>query len=167
MLDPASLLLKHRGRGVFLDTNLLVLYIVGLVDRAQICRFKRCQNFSEEDFDLVLKLIALLGPLLYTTPHILSQTSDLTDLSGSYRDAALENLRLLTSSASEQYDPAKNLTAGGIFGRFGLADAAVEAVCQRNVLIITDDLPLYVELATRRLEALNFNYLRPLNWRIW
>jgi hypothetical protein len=52
--------------GVLVDTNLLILYLVGLSNRSRIPRFKRTQIYSEGDFDL---LRALLGPAkaLYTT----------------------------------------------------------------------------------------------------
>jgi hypothetical protein len=51
---------------VLVDTNLLILYLVGLSNRSRIPRFKRTQIYSEGDFDL---LRALLGPAkaLYTT----------------------------------------------------------------------------------------------------
>jgi DNA-binding GntR family transcriptional regulator len=39
MLDAAGLIEKHRGKGVFVDTNLLVLLLVGLKPR-RIPNFK-------------------------------------------------------------------------------------------------------------------------------
>ncbi len=82
MLDVPGLLRKHRGKGVLVDANLLVLLLVGTVNRRRIGDFKRTQSFTAEDFDLLRKLIAHLGPRMVATPHVLSQVSDLTDLKG-------------------------------------------------------------------------------------
>jgi len=81
MLDAAALIDKHRAKGVLVDTNLLVLFLIGLVNKRRILSFKRTQYFTVEDFDLLSRLIDWLGRLV-TTPHVLSPVSDLTDLAG-------------------------------------------------------------------------------------
>lgn len=79
MLDAQALLEKHRGRGVLVDSNLLVLFITGSVNRRRIQTSKRTSGFTDEDFDLLVRLIDHFGKLI-ATPHVLSQVSDLTDL---------------------------------------------------------------------------------------
>jgi len=81
MADIGTLIEKHRSKGVLLDTNLLVLFLVGQIDRRQISVFKRTRNFSVEDFHLLGRLVGTFGTLI-TTPHVLAQVSDLTDLPG-------------------------------------------------------------------------------------
>ena len=107
MLDAGGLIEKHKGKGVLVDTNLLVLYIVGQVNRRRIENFKRTQGFIVADFDLVCNLIAWFGSPVLATPHVLSQVSDLTDLSGNERITAREHLSSLISIVEEQYDAAK------------------------------------------------------------
>jgi hypothetical protein len=51
MPDGAALITKHRGKGVFVDTNLLVLLLVGSVNSARIPNFKRTQDFTIDDFE--------------------------------------------------------------------------------------------------------------------
>jgi hypothetical protein len=41
-----------RANGLLVDTNLLVLLIVGLVNRDRISRFKRTTGYSSADSDL-------------------------------------------------------------------------------------------------------------------
>ena len=41
-----TLITKHRGKGVFVDTNLFVLLLVGWVNKERIRNFKRTQDFS-------------------------------------------------------------------------------------------------------------------------
>lgn len=64
------------AKGVLVDTNLLVLYLVGLVNKKRIETFKRTQGFDVEDFERLTNLINYLGPRLVATPHVLSQVSD-------------------------------------------------------------------------------------------
>jgi hypothetical protein len=46
-LDAKALIEKHRAKGVLVDTNLLVLLLVGAVNKQRIPRFKRTAgNFT-------------------------------------------------------------------------------------------------------------------------
>ena len=128
MLDARALIEKHRGRGVLVDANLLVLFLVGSVNKRRILTFKRTQNFTIEDFDLLTRLIKWFGKL-FATPHVLSQTSDLADL----RDKELGEIRrlfeVLVEQIEESYDASRVLVADPMFERFGLTDAAIAKVC--------------------------------------
>jgi len=163
MLDAGALIEKHRSKGVLVDTNLLVLLLVGLVNNRRIVDFKRTQNFTIEDFDMLSQLIAWFGKLI-TTPHVLSQVNDLTDLPG--KD--LKTIRGLFSNLAEQmeesYDPSRSLVADPLFPRLGLTDSAIATVCSREILALTTDLDLQVALQRRGADALNFNHVRPLGW---
>lgn len=79
MPDALALITKYRSKGVLLDANLMVLILVGTVNKVRILNFKRTQNFTVEDFELLSHLVAYFGRLV-TTPHLLSQASDLADL---------------------------------------------------------------------------------------
>src|SRR5437868_3470412 len=81
MLDAEALIEKHKAKGVLVDTNLLVLLLVGRVRERRILEFKRTENFTIEDFHLLERLVAWFGKLI-ATPHVLSQVSDLVDLPG-------------------------------------------------------------------------------------
>ena len=82
MLDALGLIEKHRGTGVLIDSNLLVLHLVGTVNWERLKTFKRTQAYTLEDFELLEGLISCLGRL-FTTPHVLTEVSNLTgSLSG-------------------------------------------------------------------------------------
>jgi hypothetical protein len=132
MLDAAALIAKHRAKGVLVDTNLLVLFLVGTVNRQRILNFKRTGDFSLDDFDLLIRLIDWFGKLI-ATPHVLSQVSDLTDLAGKELVASRELFKkLVIEQLEETYDGSRVLVADSCFNRFGLTDAAVAAVCARG-----------------------------------
>jgi len=64
-----------RG-GLLVDTNLLVLFTVGKVNRQRIENFKRTS-----DYDLLLRVLGKFNKL-YTVAHVLAEVSNLTDLPG-------------------------------------------------------------------------------------
>jgi hypothetical protein len=145
MLDAETLIKKHRRKGVFIDTNLFVLWLVGLVNPKR-------------------SLVEWFGAPLVTTPHVLSQVSDLTDLSGRERTVIRELLKSTIDIVEETYDTARHLVQHPLFERFGLGDASVAAVCERNVVVLTADVQLQLALGLSGLDAINFNHVRPLGW---
>jgi hypothetical protein len=164
MLDAGALIEKHRGKGAFVDANLLVLLLVGRINPARIRGFKRTQNFDETDFEILDKLVEWFGAPLAATPHVLSQVSDLTDLSGIERKAVREEFKRAVAAVKEQYDPARQLVEHQLFNRFGLGDASIAAVCERNIVVLTADVQLQIALAGSGLDAINFNHVRQMGW---
>lgn len=163
MLDAVALIEKHRAKGVLVDTNLLVLFLVGRVNRQRIRNFKRTGDFTIGDYDLLVRLIDWFGKLI-ATPHVLSQVSDLTDLTDNELTKIRELFKMLVENIEESYDPSRLLVRDPAFKRLGLTDAAIATVCSRGVLVLTADAQLHVALQERDIDALNFNHIRPLGW---
>ena len=164
MLDARALIIKHKAKGVLVDANLLVLFLVGLINKRRIPEFKRTQNFTIEDFDLLERLIAWFGKLV-ATPHVLSQVSDLTDLRGTERGQIRELFKLLVEGQIEEtYDRSSLLVAHPTFKEHGLTDASVATISSRGILVLTADVNLQRELQRRNADALDFNHVRPLGW---
>jgi hypothetical protein len=163
MLDALGLIEKHRAKGVLVDTNLLVLYLVGTVNRQRILNFKRTGDFDIEDYDLLVRLIDWFGKLI-ATPHVLSQVSDLTDLTGNELAEVRALFKLLVEQIEERYDGSRSLVGDPAFERFGLTHAAVATVCSRGILVLTTDSRLQLALQKRNVDSLNFNHVRPLAW---
>ncbi len=63
-------------RSVLLDTNLLLLLVVGLFNRDLIARHKRTNSFVPEDFDLLMEFIDGYD-VLWVTSHCLAEVSNL------------------------------------------------------------------------------------------
>src|SRR4051812_13958525 len=59
-----------------IDTNILLLHVVGSWNRALIPSSKRTSVFTEEDFDLLQETLSAYSPLL-VTPAILTEVSNL------------------------------------------------------------------------------------------
>jgi hypothetical protein len=161
MLDTAALIEKHRSKGVLVDTNLLVLFLVGSVNKRRIGEFKRTQNFTVEDFDLLSQLIPWFGTLV-TTPHVLSQVSDLTDLPGKDLHAVRRLFNILVEQMEESYHLSRVFVTHDLFSRLGVTDAAIATVCSTGILVLTTDLNLQLALLHGGADALNFNHIRPI-----
>ena len=119
MGDPVTLIQQHRGKGVLLDANLLVLLLVGTVNRLRIAKFKRTQGYSLEDFDLLARLLDWFGSII-VTPHVLSQASDLAAVPSEELRAIRATFGFLVGRSREIYDPAKDLVANPVFTTLGL-----------------------------------------------
>lgn len=153
----------HKKAGLILDTNLLVLYIVGIHDSERIELFKRTRAYSIDDFELLVNVINYFGGFT-TTPNVLTEVSNLIE-GFNYNNIPL--LNTLGSSEigllDEHYVESKRVMDEDYdkaFTKFGLSDAVLYSLARRNYLILTDDLDLCAYLQNKQLSALNFNNLR-------
>lgn len=150
----------QAGASVLVDANLLLVWVVGTVDRTLIARFKRTRAYNADDFDLLVEVIASFRDIV-VTPHVLTEVSNLAGhLVAEQRDAAFGVLAQLATSVTELGEPSAAVVTDPRFIRLGLTDAAVARVAQRGVTVLTADLDLYLALAATRVGAINFNHLR-------
>jgi hypothetical protein len=164
MTDVHGLIAKHRTRGLLVDTNLLLLYLVGLTNRHRIPKFKRTEAYTIDDFELLDRFITEF-PLLLTIPHILTEVSNLGDLQGRERDMFRSLFTQIAAQAQEFYDESRLVVLNKSFVRHGLTDAAIVSLERHAVLVLTSDFDLYCTLIDRGVDAINFNHLRPANWQ--
>ena len=67
--------------GYFLDTNLLVLLVVGSESRELISKHRRLEHYSAEDYDILVELLQN-AENLFVTPNTLTETSNLVSQHG-------------------------------------------------------------------------------------
>lgn len=84
MIAPGRSLGSLGGAGILIDTNLLVLFAVGTVNRDRIETFRRTRQYMKGDYDLSVRVLGKFNPL-YTVAHVLAEVSNLTDLPGPER----------------------------------------------------------------------------------
>ena len=61
---------------IVVDTNLLLLLVIGITDRSLIAKHKRTRSFEAEDFDLLVSVLAGYDQVV-VTPHIMTEVSNL------------------------------------------------------------------------------------------
>ena len=163
MNDLARLIEKHRVKGLLLDTNLLVVLLVGRTNRRRILECKRTQTYTVKEYDLLERFVALF-PKAVTTPHLLTEVSNLDPLRGKERTVYQSFYKQWVKRSDELFHESGNLVAEVSFDRFGLADTAIEWAARRGMLVLTDDLNLYLMLREHGIDAVNFNHIRTHVW---
>ena len=165
MLDAVGLIKKHRTKGVLINANLLVLYLVGSTNKNRIPTFKRTQVYTIEDFELLQGLIAYLGDVI-TTPHVLTEVSNLANLHEPELRSFRQQFKSAVVGMVEFCDASREVVSDGSFQRLGLTDAAIALISRHNHLVLTDDLTLEITLHRRGVDAINFNHIRASNWTL-
>jgi len=144
---------------VLLDANLLVLYLVGLVDRDLARRFKNTQQFSLDDLEWLCAFVG--GRPLVATPHVLTEVSNLGgQLSGAMKECFFAVLAQCIKTLDERAIPSRDAVTASVYGQLGLTDATIERVAATPVVILSTDAPLVHRLQSQNLPALNFWHLR-------
>ncbi|MCT7980395.1 hypothetical protein NG792_21980, partial [Laspinema sp. C3] len=82
MNDYVSQVFKHyKCKGIVIDTNILLLWCVGTVNRSRISKFSRTEKFLPEDYDIILKVLEYFNKIV-TTPNILTEVNSLVNQMG-------------------------------------------------------------------------------------
>lgn len=153
---------RYRNSGVLVDSNLLLLYLVGAYDPRQLGRHSRTEQFAPEDFDLLLAFLQQFERIV-TTPHVLAETSNLMgQLTGRVRAGCFALLAEIVARMHEHHTPATTIVVNPAFAQFGVADTAIYDASPSTYLVLTDDLPLSGYLRNRGVDVLNFNNIRQL-----
>lgn len=166
-MNPASHWLdSSRNAGLLVDTNLLVLFVVGTVNRNRIENFQRTRQYTKEDYELLLRVIEQFDQL-YTVAHVLAEVSNLTDLTGSERLSARHVLKETLAVLIEPGMPSARAAQNRSYATLGLVDAAIASIAdEHKCTVLTDDLDLYLALSTADVPVLNFTHLRARAWGV-
>jgi len=155
--DPAS---TYSGKGLLIDSNLLLLFFVGLHDRTRIEKFKRTAQFTIRDFERLAAFIRRFKEVV-TTPSILAEVSNLLgQLPDKLRCAFFEHFANGLRNLDEHYTPSRELGDEKAFPKFGLTDTAILHAASGKYLVLTDDFRLAQYLEGLNIDVINFNHLR-------
>lgn len=160
---------RHRRFGILVDTNLLLLLWIGRWKPTEISRHNRTSAFTSAEFELLEKLLNLFSRVV-VTPCILTEASNLAAQLQNSRDRkhnkneAIRRLRTRIAteinSLDERYLPSIEVAAHLDFSRFGLTDIGVQMIAHDELLVLTDDLDLYLLLAEHNVSVVNFNHIK-------
>lgn len=160
MTHIEELLARYKSRGVLIDTNLLLLYFVGLYDQSQIQKFKRTLIFTVDDFDIIRNFINYFGKVV-TTPNILTEVSNLSgQLPDAVRSAYYDDFTARFEVLEEEYVPSADICSLSYFRKYGLTDSGIASLVRDKYLVLTDDFRLSNFLQSSKIDVINFNHLR-------
>ena len=152
-----NLIQKYKQKGILIDTNILLLYIVGSLDVDLIKNNSRTAIFTEEDFERVSKFIDFFY-VKVTTPHILTETSNLLGRSEQLRVV----LKTFIKLNEEKFLDSGIIADTKFFPHFGLSDSAIIEIAKNNYLVFTNERPLYGYLIGVNSDVVNLDQIRAI-----
>jgi hypothetical protein len=155
---------RNRGRGLLLDSNLLLLLLVGSVEPELIVRFKRTRQFLMRDYELLLDFTSQFQ-VVVSTPHILCEVSHLAAaLHGDHRATFFVRMGQMIERLDERNVAGRIIAADDYFQRLGITDTAIALLSTGDLLALTVDATLASCVAARGGAAVNFNHVRAAHW---
>lgn len=145
---------------VLIDTNLLVLLIVGATDRNLIDKHRRTKEFMSRDYDELCGLLDEFNEF-WITSHCLAETSNLLKQTNvrSVRPL-LQTLAGFCSRVRESHLSKDQVLADDSFLRLGVADTGFVQKSRRVNWSITVDVQLYETISRLGRKVINFNHVR-------
>jgi hypothetical protein len=158
--DVEGLIRRYRRIGLLLDTNLLLVLVVGHYQPKMVEQFKRTSQYTADDYQLLAKTVSQFSRLI-TTPHILTEVNSLSNqltqaTKKTYAPVFADQIKAM----SEIYIASEALSTDAEFSELGLTDISIMRAANDGYLVLTDDLRLTVRLNIRRIDVINFNHLR-------
>jgi len=155
---------RYRSKGVLIDTNLLLVYFVGMYDPQRIPKFKRTVAFAVEDFYTLLAFFEFFDRVV-TTPNILTEVNSFSNqLPDDIKPAYYPEFAKHLAGLEEHYIESRKVSPLAHFKKFGLTDAGIIELVRERFLVLTDDLKLANYLQNVGVDVINFNNLRSMNW---
>jgi len=150
---------------VLIDTNLLVLLIIGSLDISCLGK-KRVEKYDPESFEILTKLL-LEYQRYVSIPNVLSETSNLLNAGKrEFVKGATACLAAYCENLDEIYEVSLPVMETKGYEDFGLTDAAIIKVSRRGdfglqgITILTDDAPLFGCLSNVGSQVINFSHYR-------
>ncbi|MFN3999794.1 PIN domain-containing protein [Algoriphagus sp.] len=124
---------------IFVDTNALILLVVGLIDKPLISTHKRTSIYESVDFDNLVFLIGNLEKIV-TNPNVLTEVDNLlNNFQKGHRWAYFQVLKELVSKSTEKFLESKRIIESNAFFELGITDSGVLEICKECDLLITGD----------------------------
>lgn len=143
-----------------IDTNLLVLLVVGETGRRNISAHKRTSRYSADDYDVLLQIVS--PPNSFTVcPHVLAEASNITRHT---REPLLSKVTLalgaFVKTTTERAVPSTAAIDHGGYARLGLTDAVLLTLVASEGTLLSDDLDLCLAAERAGHRVINYNYVR-------
>ena len=165
MIDPSTIV-RYKTRGILVDSSLLTVYLVGTFDRRSLVNCRAIKSsFTEPEFRLLSGIIRQFD-IIVTTPHVLTEVSNLAGKLPSALHARFRTFFAgMIKQLAEQNISAIAIASAPGFVRFGIADTAIRLIAPGRYLVLTEEVALYADLSAKGVDVVNFSHVRPLALR--
>jgi len=160
-----SLFQKYKQKGILIDTNILLLWFVGTVNRERISKFNRTEKFLPEDYDSLVQILSYFNKIV-TTPNILTEVNSLANQLGEpERSQCLSVFAQGVARLNESYLESQEVVKTESFTKLGLTDCSIVNIAKNKYLVLTDDFKLANYLQKIEIDTINFNNIRVYGWK--
>jgi len=160
-----SLIAKYSPNGIIIDTNIMLVYIVGTYDIEYIADFKRTAKYCADDYKFICHVLPYFNKKVITT-HILTELSNLSMQIQDNRLAGyFSAFRELLKEARENYINKDRILGLPLLPKLGVTDLAIlEVVKKFKYLTFTDDFRMSGYIRSMGIDVLNLNDIRTVEW---
>lgn len=124
---------------IVIDTNALIVLIIGSMDVGLLKSHKRTSIYEEEDFYNLLEVVHDIRELL-VLPNVWTETDNLlNDFSGNYKYPYILKLTELLKATCEKYIESIDATLSESFFDLGLTDSLILDCAKDCKMLITSD----------------------------
>lgn len=124
---------------ILIDTNALVVLIVGLIDTRLFKHHNRTSIYDEEDFNDLLHEIGAIEKLV-VLPNVWTETDNLLNkFSGDYKTRYVGEIRKIITSTTEKFIASIKATESYTFYDLGLTDSLLLYYAKECQYLITSD----------------------------
>lgn len=155
---------NYKQKGILIDTNILLLWFVGTVNRRRISQFNRTEKFLPEDYDLLINILSYFSKIV-TTPNILTEVNSLVNQIGEpERSQCYSVFAQAMTTLNEFYIESVDAVQLDNFTKYGLTDCGIVTLAKDKYLVLTDDFKLANYLQKVGIDTINFNNIRTYGW---
>lgn len=158
------LIAKYRDAGILIDTNLLLVVLVGNIDQRFVGRIARTDKYTREDYERITDVLIRFNRFIII-PQVLTEAGNLLKRNcpnaNTLLDLGLELQRfILHANTCESRPSARRISIHPVYADLGYADAAILHAATDRHLIFTDDGPLQSRASGCGADVLPFEWLR-------
>ena len=150
---------------IIIDTNALILIIIGSIDPRIFKNHKRTSLYDEEDYEYLIKIVGDMKKLV-VLPNIWTEADNLlNDFRGQYKDMYISILKNVTKEITEQYIKTSDAVDNDTIYDLGITDTQILTIAKNCDFLITADSKLadyanangvkVVDLVKRKNELIN------------
>lgn len=159
-----SLIERYRRNGLLIDTNLLLLFFIGLFDTQKLSSFKCVQKFTVDDYLLLVEFSNRFERIV-TTPNILTEVSNLSgQVNGKLKQNYFATFATKIDLLDECYVQSTEVGRAPEFVQFGITDVGIQQLANKTYLVLTDDFRLSQYLQSQSIDTINFAHLQNYEW---
>jgi len=148
-------------RRVAIDTNILLLLVVGSVAPEFVGQHKRLKAYDLDDYRIVMSFLVGMDTVV-TTPNVATELVNLVGqgVTEPIRTRLFVYLRDWLPALPERYVETAQAVTVPEFARLGLTDSVWLAALSPDTELLTDDIDLYLAVLRRGLQVTNLNHIR-------